>query len=147
MRTIEREIVGAFILSNDGYILLGKSKPGGVYPGYMMVPGGGIDEGETKLQAVVREVMEEVGVDVTDAVIEQINDSQYGESEKVLRDTGERVLVRMHFNDFRIDIPKPAAQIVVTADDDFADAEWIPITDLPTLKLTDPTKVTLQKLL
>lgn len=146
MRTIEREIVGGFIFSNDGHILLGKSKPGGVYPGYMMVPGGGVDEGETKEEAIKREILEEVGIDIAGATIQQVNDSQFGESEKTLRDTGERVLVKMHFNDFSITIPKLAAQIPIAADDDFTDALWIPVQNLPNLKLTDPTIATLQKL-
>jgi 8-oxo-dGTP pyrophosphatase MutT (NUDIX family) len=122
MRTIQREIVGAFIFSNDGHILLGKSQPGGVYPGYSMIPGGGIDDGESKLDAVIREVLEEVSLDIKDAHIELVNDAQYGQSEKTLRDTNEKVLVHMHFNDFRVAIDKPASAINVQSADDFADA-------------------------
>jgi nucleoside triphosphatase len=90
MRTIQRQIVGGFITSNDGYILLGKSRPGGVYPDHFMVPGGGVDEGETMEAAVKREVLEEVGVDLDalQATIQQAQDVQTGESEKVLRGTG-----------------------------------------------------------
>ena len=146
MRVIDREIVGGFIFSNDGYILLGKSKPGGVYPGYMMVPGGGVDENETKEDAMKREVLEEVGIDITGATIQMINGTQSGESEKILRDTDERVLVRMHFNDFSVTIPKPAATIMIKSDDDFTDAVWVPIQNLAELKLTEQTKFTLKKI-
>jgi 8-oxo-dGTP pyrophosphatase MutT (NUDIX family) len=146
MRSIHREIVGGFIFSNDGYVLLGKSKPGGVYPGYAMIPGGGVDEGETKVEAVTREMLEEVGLDIKDADIKLVNDTQSGESEKTLRDTHERVFVLMHFNDFYITMPKPAAELPLTSGDDFMDARWVPTADLPKLKLTDPTQITLRKL-
>jgi 8-oxo-dGTP pyrophosphatase MutT (NUDIX family) len=146
MRTINREIVGGFIFSNDGYMIVGKSQPGGVYPGYATIPGGGVDEGETKLAAMKREILEEVGLDISGAKIEQIDISLFGESEKVLKDTGERVFVKMHFNNFEIIIPKPAADITITAGDDFADARWIPVSDLKTLKVIDATRDTLKKL-
>jgi len=146
MRTIHREIVGGFIFSNDGYILLGKSRPGGVYPGYMTVPGGGVDEGESKEAALRREVLEEVGIDISGASIELVNDSQSGESEKVLRDTGERVFVQMHFNDFCIMLSHKAAEITITTGDDFGDASWIPTTDLAKFQLTETTLQTLRLL-
>ncbi len=72
MRTIQRNIVGAFIFSSDGKLLLGKNRKGGVYPGLWTVPGGGIKEGETKLAALKREILEETGVDITDAKIERL---------------------------------------------------------------------------
>ncbi len=146
MRTIDRDIVGGFIFSSDGYIVLGQSRPGGVYPGFMMIPGGGVDDGETQEQAIRREILEEVGIDTSDATIVLVNDAQTGESEKTLRDSGERVLVRMHFHDFSVKLPKPAAEITINADDDFVDAVWVALDDLPTLTLTEPTKATLRKI-
>jgi 8-oxo-dGTP pyrophosphatase MutT (NUDIX family) len=100
MRSIHREIIGAFIFSNDGHILLGRSQPDGVYPGHSTIPGGGVDEGETLPQALQREVLEETGLDIKGAEIALVNDTQFGVSEKTLRDTGERVLAHVHFNDF-----------------------------------------------
>jgi 8-oxo-dGTP pyrophosphatase MutT (NUDIX family) len=146
MRTIQREIVGGFIFSNDGFMLLGKSRPGGVYPGHATVPGGGVHEGESLLDAVTREVLEEVGMDVQYAKIGLVNDTQFGESKKTLRDTGEEVIVHMRFNDFHIVMPQPASQIAITSGDDFTDAVWVPVQELTNLKLTDATKHTLQKL-
>lgn len=147
MRTIHREIVSPFIFSNDRYILLGKSRPGGVYPGYMLIPGGGVEPGESLLDAVKREVMEEVGLSLDEAVIKHIaDDSSSDTSEKTLRDTGERVLVDMHFNIFRIDIPRPAAEITVKAGDDFSNVEWVAFEDLPSKKLVETTKKTLRDL-
>jgi 8-oxo-dGTP pyrophosphatase MutT (NUDIX family) len=146
MRTIHREIVGGFIFSNDGHILLGRSQPGGVYQGYNTIPGGGVDEGETLAEALKREILEETGLDIQDAKIELVNDEQSGESEKILRDTGERVLAHMHFNDFRVTMPTSANDLTLQEGDDFASPEWIPVSELSELKLTEPTKITLGKL-
>jgi 8-oxo-dGTP pyrophosphatase MutT (NUDIX family) len=114
-----------------------------VYPGYTTVPGGGVDEGETKQDAIIRETLEEVGIDIRayeNATVRLVNDTMSGDSEKVLRTTGERVLVHMHFIDFLVTIPRPASAIPVKADDDFTDAAWVLIADLPTLRLTEPTR-------
>ena len=144
MRTINREIVSPFIFSNDGYILLGKSKPGGVYSGYMLIPGGGVEPGESLLDAIKREVKEEVGLTLDDANIVHVDDSLSDTTEKTLRDTNERVLVNMQFNVFRIDIPRPAVEIAVTAGDDFDNAEWVAFTDLPSKKIPETTKKALR---
>jgi 8-oxo-dGTP pyrophosphatase MutT (NUDIX family) len=65
---------GAFALICDGHghILLGQrgyltpeGKPVS-YAGHFNLIGGGVDPGETSLQAVIREVMEETGVDITE---------------------------------------------------------------------------------
>jgi len=144
MRTIHREIVSPFIFSNDGYILLGKSHAGGVYPGYSLIPGGGVEAGESLLNAVKREIREEVGLLLDDASIKHIDDSLTDTSEKTLRNTGERVLVDMHFNIFRVDIPRSATEIAIKAGDDFSDVEWVAFSDLPSKKLVEATKKTLR---
>jgi len=64
MRTIYRDIVGAFIFSKDGYTLHGKSTRG-TYDGCWIVPGGGIEDGESKEEAGNREILEEVGLDIS----------------------------------------------------------------------------------
>lgn len=98
MRTIHRDIAGAFIFSSDGKLLLGKSIKGGVYKDRWIVPGGGIDEGETPVEGMKREVFEEVDLDVSDAKITKFEGVHDGESLKTLRDTGEGVLVKMRFS-------------------------------------------------
>ena len=89
MRTIKRDITGALLFSNDGYVLIGKNVKGGVYEDLWVVPGGGIDEGESKVDATKREILEEVGIDISDARIEPVELVQTGIAEKTLRDTGE----------------------------------------------------------
>jgi len=146
MRVIERDIVGAFIFSNDNKILLGQPRDGGVYEGSWVVPGGGIEKKETKLNAVKREVEEEVGIDISTAKVTPIDGFSIGESNKTLRDTGEMVLVKMKFHDFRIDLEAAAEDVELRVEDDLKEARWFLISQLSILSLAPGTKATLQKL-
>ncbi len=142
MKTIQRDIVGGFIFSKDGRLLLGKNRTGGVYEGSFVVPGGGVDEGETKTEALRREMLEETGLDINHGSIEEIN-TLIGEHEKTLRDTGERVLVKMNFYNYRIDLQQNAVDTAVRADDDWSEPQWFDLNKLSTINLSSPTKQTL----
>lgn len=143
MRTIKRDIVGGFIFSSDDKVLLGKT---GVYSGLWVVPGGGIDHGETKLEALRREMFEETGIDIRGAKIEDMKVDLTGESEKILRDTGERVFVKMRFYNYRISLPQLAHKIEVQMTDDLKDGAWFSREQLPGLDLSPPTENSLRKL-
>ena len=143
MRTIKRDIVGAFIFSKDGKVLLGKT---GVYEGLWVVPGGGIDEGETKAQALAREVLEETGIDISGAKITPFDDVMTGQSEKNLRDINERVLVKMRFYDSKVYINQDSDKIAIKAEDDLQDLHWFSKEELQKLQLSPPTAERLQKL-
>lgn len=145
MRTIKRLIAGAFIFSNDGYILLGRSNTA-LYEGSWLVPGGGIEPGETARDAAIRETLEEVGVDISAADIQEIGGRITGQSEKVLRETGERVLVDMEFHDFVARVDMPAKDIHAIGGDDMSDPAWQPIADLPSLLISPGMHTRLQEL-
>lgn len=130
MRTIKRDIAGAVIFSNDEHILLGQSRKGGVYEDSWVIPAGGIEEGETKEQALIREVFEEVDIDVTLYAKEMLSNIQKGTTEKTMKNTSERVLVDMTFYNFRVDIDSPAEEIKITLKDDLRVAEWVPFSKL-----------------
>lgn len=130
MRTIKRDIAGALLFSNDNHVLIGKNVKGGVYEDLWVVPGGGIDEGESKEDAAKREILEEVGIDISTAAIEQVALVQTGKTEKTLRDTGERVLVDMTFYNFKVIINLPSKDIPIKLEDDFGYAEWVHIDKL-----------------
>lgn len=144
MRKIERQTAIAFIFSNDGRVLFGHTVAGGAYEGYWVVPGGGIEADETPREAVIREVKEEVGLDITTAEIQEKSVSK-GLTEKTLRDTGERVLMDMTFHNFEIKIAAPATEIHPIAGDDFANPTWFDVAQLPNLALPGPSLETLRE--
>ncbi len=129
MREFDREIVGAFIVSSDEKVLLGYS---GTFEGKYVVPGGGIEPGESNLEAVNREIFEETGINIAEFEVVELPDRDYcnGTSEKTQRDTGERVLVHMKFTDFLVRIPKLSGEIEVILNDDFTKAIWMGTSEL-----------------
>ncbi len=141
MRTINREIVSALIFSSDGKLLMGMKDPksGGVYAGCWHIPGGGVDDGETQLQALRREMLEEVGIDSNDCKVELADDKGTGETEKTLKDTGERVICKMRFNVYRVDASKAATDVKLKSSDDLVKLEWIDLKQLGNYKLTPPS--------
>lgn len=137
MREIHRTIVSALIFSRDGKLLMGRKDPksGGVYLDCWHIPGGGVDEGETFEEALKREVLEEVGIDISPYKIVPIPEKHSGQAEKILKDTGEKVLCRMEFNIFRVDIPdKTVEEIEVKLNDDLAEFRWFTKDELPNVK-------------
>lgn len=142
MRTIQRDIVGGFIFSADGKLLLGKNRKGGVYEGLFVVPGGGVDDGETKLQALRREMLEETGIDITAATVAPINEST-GAHEKTLHETGERVYVEMKFYDYRIDLSQNATDVSLCTDDDWYMPQWFTVDELRAVETSKPVHDTL----
>ena len=139
MRTAQRRIVTAYIVSTDGKILLGKKDPtkGGVYPDCLHNPGGGVDVGESDEGALCREVIEETGVDIRFAQKTLIDTSGIGQSEKTLK-TGEKIVVEMHFYVFRVDLGKASDKVELYPRSDLIDLQWYPIEELEQLKLTPP---------
>lgn len=58
------------VRSKDKQILISKRKPELSYPDAWVFPGGKLDHGESLLQAAKREVMEEVGIDLSPILTE-----------------------------------------------------------------------------
>ncbi|MFN3884662.1 MAG: Nudix family hydrolase [Rhodocyclaceae bacterium] len=61
------DVAAAVILRDDGAFLLGRRAPGTFYSGYWEFPGGKVEPGETPRAALVRELAEELGIEVLDA--------------------------------------------------------------------------------
>lgn len=141
MKTIHREIVSALIFSKDGKLLMGMKDPehGGVYPDCWHIPGGGVEPDETKEQALQREVFEETGIDTSNAKVELTDDEGSGQTEKTLKETGEKVLCNMKFNVYRIDLDTNAEQTLLNPSDDLPTLEWVLLEELSDYKLTPPS--------
>lgn len=149
MRTIQRNIVSALIFSKDGKLFQGKKDPksGGVYIDCWHIPGGGIEEGEDKVQALIREVTEETGIDLSSYQIELTDDIGRGESIKKLKDPDEEVLCQMTFNVYKIVInDKNANEITISLNDDLAEYRWTVLNELSSLRLTPPSVSLFQRL-
>ncbi|MEW6292704.1 MAG: Nudix family hydrolase [Pseudomonadota bacterium] len=83
------DVAAAVIFRDDGQYLLGQRGPGTFYPGYWEFPGGKVEAGETPHDAIVRELHEELGIEVVAATPWIVREHVY-----------EHAHVRLHF--FRI---------------------------------------------
>ena len=66
MTTKPTEVVVAVAFDKEGRFLMTSRPEGKVYAGYWEFPGGKVEAGETLEEALVREMKEELGVQVTD---------------------------------------------------------------------------------
>lgn len=146
MKKVSRTIVAAVLMSKDGKILIGKIRKGGVYPDCWHIPGGGVDEGETKEQALVREMREEVGLDIGDLPKKLLSDTETDQAEKTDKITGEKLFVTMQFNTYQVYLPVDANQMQIYLNDDVRDCRWVLIQDLKDYKLTPPSIKVFSKL-
>lgn len=148
MRRVERKIVGAVLLSRDDKVLLGRTaaEAGGVYSGSWVVPGGGIDAGETPEQALIREVLEETHHDISGCQIELVSDSERGESPKKLRTTGELVIVEMTFCDYLVRLDQTADELGTRPSTELVELKWFDRDGLNQSRLSPPTDRLLKSL-
>ena len=60
-------VAAAVLLRNDGKVLLAQRLEGTPYPGYWEFPGGKLEPGESAVAALIRELQEELGIEVARA--------------------------------------------------------------------------------
>lgn len=140
MRIVEREIASALIFSKDGKLLqLKNAEPvHGVYGECWVIPGGGVEEGETTEEAVVREVMEEIGIDISTSPKELVWTGN-GESTRILKSTGEEVLVKMHFHNYRVQLDEDSEEVQLAFGDEHHVHVWADVSELKNMNLSVPS--------
>lgn len=136
MREIARDIACAVIISGDSRILMGRKHPGGggVFVNCWQIPGGGIEPGESQIQALSREIREEVGISIQGLEVSLLSDKDSGSAVKRLS-SGEEVLCHMKFFVYLIHLPGLSGDIETIAGDDFAEISWFTQSELSEIKL------------
>jgi len=119
---------------------------GGVYCDCWHIPGGGVDGGERKEEALKREIKEETGIDISNYKVVLIDDTGTGVSGKILP-SGEEVLRKMKFYIYRVDIDdKNSDEISISLNDDLVEYRWTSLDELANIKLTPPSIELFKKL-
>ncbi len=96
---MKKEIIAAIaIIEKDGLYLIAQRKPGDTLGLYWEFPGGKCEEGETLEECVVREIKEELGINI------QVQ--KKGET-LTTKQAGRRILLHVFFCSHRSGIPRP----------------------------------------
>jgi 8-oxo-dGTP diphosphatase len=111
--------VGAIAVANDQILMVRRGR--GPAQGTWSVPGGRVEPGETLVEAVVRELREETG-------LEAVCDGLIGWAERI-GDGYHYVIL-----DFAVTIMDPADPV---AGDDAAEAAWVPLYEVADLSLAE----------
>ena len=123
MREIHRKIVSALIWSKDWKLLMGKKDPlgGGVYTDCWHIPWGWIDDWESMIDGLIREIEEEIWLDISNITTKELPGPGQGSSEKIMKDTWEKLLCHMEFNRFEIQLDQNHDKIELHLNDDLVE--------------------------
>lgn len=141
MKTFKSKHIGAYgVMIQDGKIVLIKKSRGG-YKGKLDLPGGGVEHGETPIEAVRRELEEEVGVSCSKEELIDVASVHFTwqmdeEAEEDLHHIGIFYKVEFEQKELKIDADGQ----------DSLGAAWYPIQELKKEKLSPFTIYVLEKL-
>jgi len=132
-----RVCVVPIAVDDRGRVLLVKMAPDrGVFPGQWALPGGGVEPGERILDALAREVREELGIALASAEALMFKDAVV---EKTRAD-GTRATQHIVFLIYRC-VP---ASYDITINEEFSDYRWFDRRQLEAIELPDMTAETLR---
>lgn len=66
--SVEKFVVGTAILKDEALLIVFRSDDEDFLPGYAEIPGGGVEEGESLLDALRRETTEETGLEIAEFI-------------------------------------------------------------------------------
>ncbi len=118
--------VGAIIMSGDKILLVRRANP--PMQGEWSLPGGLVETGETTQEAVVREVVEETGLQVEPVKLAEV-------FERILRDPQGRVEYHFVLLDYLCHVTSGDAH----AASDVTDVRWAKLDELATLAVAPET--------
>jgi ADP-ribose pyrophosphatase YjhB (NUDIX family) len=124
--------VGAIILERDRVLLVERGNP--PLAGYWSLPGGVLEVGETLVEGVEREVLEETGLVVRAAGVVQI-------FERIMRDDAGKPEYHYVLVDYLCRVTGGN----LAAASDAARAAWVSRRDLPHYKITEGTLPVIEK--
>ncbi len=143
MRRVKKPVAGVVLETKDGYLIFGRST---IFGGSLIIPGGGIKEGETPEEAAVRELKEELGLDVSGYPAKLIANHRTAQTQKTLA-TGEVVTLDLELHDFHIVLHDHAKdELILVAEDDFKQPVWVHKTQVDPAAISPPTVWLLQEL-
>ena len=119
--------VGGIVLDDDRVLLVRRRNP--PLQGRWSLPGGHLELGETLVEAVRREVLEECGLDVSVGPLVDVVD-------RIHRDASGRVEYHFVLADYVCRATGPEAAV---AGSDAADVRWARLEELADLGVAEPT--------
>jgi ADP-ribose pyrophosphatase YjhB (NUDIX family) len=120
MRTKTR--VSAIIISNDQLLLIHRKKEG---KEYWVFPGGGVEEGETNEQAIIREMKEETSLDMENA--------RFAFGDPIKWDWGENIF---YYGDVKFVEPELGGpEKLKLSEKDWYQPEWINLSKIKDLEI------------
>ena len=139
MADLSRTIAVALLRNDRDELLLCKmAEDRGVFPGQWGLPGGGLEPGERMVDALAREMREELGIEIENIEPAFFKD---GRHEKIFAD-GSKKSVYMIFLVFHC----TAASEPIRLNDEFTEYRWVRQGDLADLDLNTETRDTLARL-
>lgn len=148
MRVLHQRIISGVLVSKDGKILMGQNVPlpSEIYPDSWHIPGGVRDEEETDEQTLLRETLEETGLNISkNEGVEPVVERDKREVVRSLK-SGEKVLCKIEFYTYKVLLPEIASEYPVSESAELQNLTWFAPEELQHLSHNPPSKKLFKKM-
>jgi 8-oxo-dGTP pyrophosphatase MutT (NUDIX family) len=149
-RPYDKVVVGAAAFrytpnsTSPTILLLKRAAHEPYFPNVFELPSGKVDPGdETLKHALVREVMEETGLDVVE-ILSDLNPMTYSTEKTVVDDSGKEVIISKNAIQLNFVVSASAGTVTLNPDE-HSDSRWTTEEDLNKLDITEAMKVVIQE--